>query len=398
MDGGRPVWVHNFTLDPEDPQWEGVPLMLCTPQMLPPAARHMGVCHKQVGERMPLVAFALLNRVSPLLTEHFRSLCVQFGLHPERNAKGSLDKHSYVKAVVDHLVPGPQGLGIVEFYSGPPKSGLPDAGCDSALFAACQHLDADNLQEFERLRDKAEMLLASAVDEQNVRPYEVSASRAAEEPGTRAPATASPPHLQRLIPGGGQLSGVHVTERRHLQHFQGFYDRSWSGFARGSHTATWGGRQHLSEVEALCQVINWMRRRHAEATGEAMPSLSLQEAEEAVRASREQRMAQGRAEDQTQEAAGSSASSGLAGAALPVAEAIAAEAGPQGGGRSGRGRGRRSVLYNIALATLCNCVACLTAWLPVAEPSDVASARKPKAGSELRELPLKQICSNFGKE
>jgi hypothetical protein len=172
MNGGIPMWVHNYTLDPDDPQWEGVPLMLCTPAMLPPTLRHLGVCYKQTGERQPLLPFALQNRVSPLLTEHFRSLCGSLGLQPERNAKNRLDKRSYVSAVVWRLGFGTQeAIGIIDFYAAPPKSEIPDDGCDDELFAACQHLDKENMAEFERLRDKAERAVAAAVDEQNLEPY-----------------------------------------------------------------------------------------------------------------------------------------------------------------------------------------------------------------------------------
>jgi hypothetical protein len=85
---------------------------------------------------------------------------------------------------------------------------------------------------------------------------------------------------------------VSITERFHLHHYQGFYDRISSGFARGSHTATWGGRHQLSQAAALQQVVNWLWRRHAEATGEALVELSAQDAEEAVRTAVEMRRPQ----------------------------------------------------------------------------------------------------------
>lgn len=327
----QPQWAYNGTIDEDRPQWEGCPLAVCTPQTLPAAVRNRGVCFRLVGPRQALVPFALRNRITPLLTEHFRGVCTLKQLAPRRNSKNNLDKRSYVTAVCEHYFSGSECAAIVDFYCKgmQTKKSSADKAADKELIAACQHMDDGNRQEFADLQEKEENTLAAEADLAHDKV--VKSARAPEEPGSRAPAAyATPLHLRQLLPGQGAVQGCNICERHHLQQYQAFYSSELSGYHLGSNAATWGGRRGLSQAEALQQVVNWLRRRHKDATGQEVDPLPLEEAQEAVRQSLEAPAAR-------------PAAAAAEGPPVQANAAAAAGALPPPGGRGrGAGRGRLS--------------------------------------------------------
>ena len=213
-------------------------------------------------------------------------MCATLGLQPQRGPKGTFIKRSYVTAVCQHYFQGQEAAALIEHFSSPPRAAAQGAEADEDLIAACQHMDQDNLQEFQGLQHAAERHLAAAADADAA-----AAPQRAAEAGIRAAGNPTPPHLRLLIPGQGRLQGVMLTERWCLQNYQGFYPSPDLG--RGSHAATWGGRLGLTQAQALMQVVNWMRGRHRRLTGENLGDMSLEESSAAVRASVAARMEDG---------------------------------------------------------------------------------------------------------
>ena len=86
----------------------------------------------------------------------------------------------------------------------------------------------------------------------------------------------TPGHIAKLIPSG--IAGCYIVERMYVRAYQGFYPDAFPG-SRG---ATWEGRAMLTRAQALEQVVNWVLRRHKDATTQDLGQISSVDAEAAI--------------------------------------------------------------------------------------------------------------------
>ena len=90
----------------------------------------------------------------------------------------------------------------------------------------------------------------------------------------------TPLRLRHLVPHGGNITGVYVTERLDKRAYQAFYPGGDRAPPPSSFTATWDALrgEFIPQWEALQRVINWMRKRHHLMTAEIIPYLTEDEA------------------------------------------------------------------------------------------------------------------------
>ena len=377
----RPTAVVNHSVTDES-HFRGVLVECLAPSQVPEQLCNRGIAWRQL-EIMGLVPHAILMQL--VMTVNILSgiarafkICVS-----RRPGEKSLTKRAYVESIVAHFFPKESWQTTQEMVhhcmAGP-------APMVSALDEATDLLDAENVRDFEvqapaerNAPAPAENVPAEAAaapapapaPAENV-PAEAAAAPApkpvdAASPEARRKAAAvnrhgpqqnfTPDAIKALVPGRCRIPGVYIVWRRTINQWEARYS---GALPRASLSVTWDGRRQLTELEALCQVLDWLWLQHersgAKSDSERAPSFenimdAMTEMHHEWQLRAEATAAPAVAAEPPAEAAAAPAV-----AAEPPAEAAAAPAAvgrgrgcgrgakaaaKTGGGRGSRGRGRK---------------------------------------------------------
>ena len=359
----RPTAVVNHSVTDES-HFRGVLVECLAPSQVPEQLCNRGIAWRQL-EIMGLVPHAILMQL--VMTVNILSgiarafkICVS-----RRPGEKSLTKRAYVESIVAHFFPKESWQTTQEMVhhcmAGP-------APMVSALDEATDLLDAENVRDFE-VQAPAERNAPAPAE--NV-PAEAAAAPApkpvdAASPEARRKAAAvnrhgpqqnfTPDAIKALVPGRCRIPGVYIVWRRTINQWEARYS---GALPRASLSVTWDGRRQLTELEALCQVLDWLWLQHersgAKSDSERAPSFenimdAMTEMHHEWQLRAEATAAPAVAAEPPAEAAAAPAV-----AAEPPAEAAAAPAAvgrgrgcgrgakaaaKTGGGRGSRGRGRK---------------------------------------------------------
>lgn len=251
-----------------------------------------------------LVTHMILKRcvlTKPLLSQ----LCQTLGI-PVRKRPGekSITKLAYLEAVVAHTFPEEPNETRAELahtWSVGPHAGNPSGGLGDE---AVDLLDEDNQADFAADNgggnpDRSDQLDEEAADAAGLNQL----GRAADAGGLNQPAggeAAAPPApaapagapgakkpqwrgpqqnftlqcIKELVPGRCKIPGVFLVWRRTIRQWEARYQ---AGLPKTSMSKTWGGKQGLTELDALLRTVDWMWAQHEQAglmgVGEEPPSV-----------------------------------------------------------------------------------------------------------------------------
>ena len=379
----RPTAVVNHSVTDES-HFRGVLVEYLAPSQVPEQLRNRGIAWRQL-EIMGLVPHAILMQL--VMTVNILSgIARAFNISVSRRpGEKNLTKRAYVESIVAHFFPEESWQTTQEMVhhcmAGP-------APMVSALDEATDLLDADNVHDFEiqapaernapapaeNVPAEADTAAAPApapAPAENV-PAEAAAAPApkpvdAASPEARRKAAAvnrhgpqqnfTPDAIKALVPGRCRIPGVYIVWRRTINQWEARYS---GALPRASLSVTWDGRRQLTELEALCEVLDWLWLQH-ERSGAKSDSERAPEFDNIIDAVTQMHHEwQLRAEAAAAPAVAAEplaeATAAPAVAAEPPAEAAAAPAAvgrgrgrgrgakaaaKTGGGRGSRGRGRK---------------------------------------------------------
>lgn len=104
----NPCWLVNYGVG-NAADFEGVPVQVCIPQMLPRVFRPYGILLQQVGPCEEITHFAVRNKVA-LTMESLKPLCTMLGARLKRTAKKRFTRKSYVDGLLSTLFPDNKDL------------------------------------------------------------------------------------------------------------------------------------------------------------------------------------------------------------------------------------------------------------------------------------------------
>ena len=287
----RVVVNHSVT---DESHFRGILVECMAPSQVPEALAKHGIVWRQV-QVIGLVRHAILKQVV-MTIDTLSSIARAWDIRVTRRpGEKGITKRAYTESLVEHFFGDDLWQTRQELAHHCMTGPLPVA---SALDEATDLLDEENMREFETAPQEAggpapaEPAAVHEAEAAGPPPSGAAAPDAVEAPepppvaaAAPAPAGRAPPKAQvedqrrkakkaikhgpqlnftgaavkELVPGSCMIPGVYLVWRRTISQWEARY---YGALPRASLSVTWGGRRQLTELEALCEVIDWMWLQH----------------------------------------------------------------------------------------------------------------------------------------